>query len=341
MRCGIIGQHHRLVTFRASPPYPKALLRVEIERKHPLPVLSGGNGQIPGECRFPGPALLSGNDKRFHVAPYVVTSENKKWQRKAIMLARMHACAYVYKHATKVGSLHILVNVKVSAMQFVAYYRVSTSRQGKSGLGLDAQKAAVAAYVLSKGGEVASEFIETESGKNNERPELQRALAEAKQSGAVLLIAKLDRLARNVAFIATLLESGVEVTAADMPEANRFMLHVMAAVAEHEGQAISERTKAALAAAKARGVKLGWAMPERRQEQKRAAANSAATRIAKANAFAANVLPVIRSLQEQGLSLRGIAKALNERGVKTARGGQWQATTVRNILIRDKVDKAA
>lgn len=226
-------------------------------------------------------------------------------------------------------------------MKFVAYYRVSTARQGKSGLGLDAQKAAVASYVLGKGGEVAAEFIEAESGKNNDRPELQKALAEAKQVGAVLLIAKLDRLARNVAFISNLLEGGVEVTAADMPEANRFMLHVMAAVAEHEGQAISERTKAALAAAKARGVKLGWAMPERKQDQKRASARSAAVRKAKADTFAANILPVIRSLQEQGLSLRGVAQALNDRGVKTARGGQWYATTVRNIIVAENHAEAA
>jgi DNA invertase Pin-like site-specific DNA recombinase len=217
-------------------------------------------------------------------------------------------------------------------MEFVAYYRVSTARQGKSGLGLDAQKAAVASYVLGKGGKVAAEFIEAESGKNNDRPELQKALTEAKQIGAVLLIAKLDRLARNVAFISNLLEGGVEVTAADMPEANRFMLHVMAAVAEHEGQAISERTKAALAAAKARGVKLGWAMHERKQDQQRASARSAAVRKAKAETFAANILPVIRSLQGQGLSLRGVANALNERGAKTARGKQWYATTVRNII---------
>lgn len=226
-------------------------------------------------------------------------------------------------------------------MKFVAYYRVSTSRQGKSGLGLDAQKAAVASYVLGKGGEVAAEFIEAESGKNNDRPELQKALAEAKQVGAVLLIAKLDRLARNVAFISNLLEGGVEVTAADMPEANRFMLHVMAAVAEHEGQAISERTKAALAAAKARGVKLGWAMPERKQDQKRASARSAAVRKARADTFAANILPVIRGLQEQGLSLRGVAQALNDRGVKTARGGQWYATTVRNIIVAENHAEAA
>lgn len=137
-------------------------------------------------------------------------------------------------------------------MRYVTYLRVSTDRQGKSGLGLEAQRQAVASHVSGKG-EVVAEFIEIESGKRNDRPQLATALAEAKRTSSMLLIAKLDRLARNVAFIANLLEAGVEVTAADMPEANRFMMHVMAAVAEHEGRAISERTKAALAAAKARG----------------------------------------------------------------------------------------
>lgn len=219
-------------------------------------------------------------------------------------------------------------------MKFVTYLRVSTDRQGKSGLGLEAQRAAVLDHVAGKG-EIAAEYVEIESGKRNERPELARALAEAKRIGAVLLIAKLDRLARNVAFIANLLESGVEVTAADMPEANRFMLHVMAAVAEHEAQAISDRTRAALAAAKARGVKLGWSIPSRRSEQHRAAQRGVEARKAKADQFAANVLPIIRDLQGQGLSLRRIAATLNKRGVKTARGGKWQATTVRNILTRE------
>ena len=126
-------------------------------------------------------------------------------------------------------------------MHYVTYLRVSTDRQGKSGLGLDAQRKAVADHVAGKG-EIAAEYVEIESGKKNDRPQLARALAEAKRIGAVLLIAKLDRLARNVAFIANLLEAGVEIAAADMPEANRFLLHVMAAVAEHEAQAISERT---------------------------------------------------------------------------------------------------
>jgi len=226
-------------------------------------------------------------------------------------------------------------------MKFVAYYRVSTARQGQSGLGLDAQRAAAAAYVLGKGSDVIAEFTEIESGKNNDRPELALALAEAKRSGAVLLIAKLDRLARNVAFIANLLESGVDVTAADMPEANRFVLHIMAAVAEQEGKAISERTKTALAAAKARGQKLGWSMPSRCQEQRTAARKGVSVNAAKADAHAANVLPIIAELQKDGASLRQIAAALNDRGVKTARGGQWQATTVRNIIARAGKLKAA
>jgi DNA invertase Pin-like site-specific DNA recombinase len=216
-------------------------------------------------------------------------------------------------------------------MQFVTYLRVSTERQGQSGLGLEAQRAAVAAHVLGRG-EVVAEFVEVESGKRADRPQLALALAEAKRAGAVLLIAKLDRLARNVAFIANLLESGVEVTAADMPEANRFLLHVMAAVAEHEAQAISDRTKAALAAAKARGVKLGWSNPERASEQSQAAKKGAAVNKARALAHAANVLPVVEQIRAGGASLHRIAEELNARGIKTARGGKWHATTVRNIL---------
>ena len=138
-------------------------------------------------------------------------------------------------------------------MKFVTYLRVSTGRQAESGLGVEAQRRAVVEYVAGRG-QVLAEYTETESGKRNDRPALRDALAEAKAHGATLLIAKLDRLARNVAFIANLLESDVEVAAADMPEANRFVLHIMAAVAEQEGRAISDRTKAALAAAKAPGL---------------------------------------------------------------------------------------
>lgn len=218
-------------------------------------------------------------------------------------------------------------------MHFVTYLRVSTDRQGKSGLGLDAQRKAVSDYVTGKG-RIAAEYVEVESGKRNDRPELARALADAKKRGAVLLIAKLDRLARNVAFIANLLESGAEVAAADMPEANRFLLHVMAAVAEHEARAISDRTKAALDAAKARGVALGARNPIIRASLACAASKSAQTRAAKADGHAANVLPLIQTIQARGASLRQIATELNERGIKTARGGQWHAMTVRNVIQR-------
>lgn len=224
-------------------------------------------------------------------------------------------------------------------MRFVAYLRVSTDRQGKSGLGLEAQRKAVAHHVAGKG-PIAAEYVEIESGKRSDRPQLARALVEAKRLGAVLLIAKLDRLARNVAFIANLLESGVEIAAADMPEANRFLLHVMAAVAEHEAQAISERTRAALAAAKERGVALGWSMPERQDGQLQAARKGAARNAEKADRHAANVLPIIRQIALNGASLRQIADELNTRGIKTARGGLWYAGTVRNIMARESMIEA-
>jgi DNA invertase Pin-like site-specific DNA recombinase len=218
-------------------------------------------------------------------------------------------------------------------MEFVTYLRVSTDRQGKSGLGLAAQRKAVAAHVTAKG-QIVAEYLEVESGKRNDRPELARALADAKKRGAVLLIAKLDRLSRNVAFIANLMESGAEVAAADMPEANRFLLHVMAAYAEHEARAISDRTKAALAAAKARGVALGASNPTIRASLAGAQGKSAHTRKLKACMHAETVLPVIRQIAGGGASLRQIAAELNTRGIKTARGGLWYAATVRNILAR-------
>ena len=218
-------------------------------------------------------------------------------------------------------------------MRFVAYLRVSTDRQGASGLGLEAQRAALQSHVSGRG-DLVAEFLEVESGKNNSRPELQRALQEAKRKGAVLLIAKLDRLARNVAFISALMESGVEIQAADMPEANKFLLHVMAAVAEHEAAAISARTKAALQAAKARGVALGAQNPAVKKGLEAGQARSIATRKADADAHAATVAPILEDYQRKGLSLRQMAEELNARAIPTARGGQWHAATVRNALQR-------
>src|SRR6266436_4972669 len=146
---------------------------------------------------------------------------------------------------------------RAMSSRFVAYYRVSTDRQGRSGLGLDAQRYAVMRHVASHDGELIADFCEIESGKRSDRPQLAAAIAAAKKAKATLIIAKLDRLARNVHFISGLMESGVEFVAADMPMANRLTVHILAAVAEHEREAISARTKAALAAAKARGVELG------------------------------------------------------------------------------------
>ena len=219
-------------------------------------------------------------------------------------------------------------------MRYVSYIRVSTQRQGASGLGLEAQQAAVLAFVRQRGGEVLAEFVEVESGRKSDRPQLAAALAEAKRQGAVLLIAKLDRLARNVHFISGLLESGVEVQACDVPSANRFMLHVLAAMGEEEARAISERTKAALAAAKARGVKLGWAQEGRCPEAHRQAVEKGAARTAeKADTFAERLRPIVQSFAA-GASLREIAAELNARGIFTPRGKQWKAASVRNLLAR-------
>jgi DNA invertase Pin-like site-specific DNA recombinase len=212
-------------------------------------------------------------------------------------------------------------------MKFVAYFRVSTDRQGRSGLGLEAQRSTVTGYVAGRG-EVLGEFTEVESGRKVDRPQLQAALDMAARLRATLVIARLDRLARNVAFIANLMDSRVDFVACDMPEANRLTLHILAAVAEHEREMISARTKAALAAAKARGTRLG--NPDGQLARKAAAA----CLIAKADRFAATVLPMVTGLASQGLGLREIARHLNERGIKTSRGREWQATTVRNLLAR-------
>lgn len=219
-------------------------------------------------------------------------------------------------------------------MKYVSYIRVSTQRQGQSGLGLEAQQSAVAQFVKQRGGEVLAEFVEVESGRKADRPQLAAALAEAKRQGAVLLIAKLDRLARNVAFISALLESGAEVQAVDMPEAGKFVLHIMAAVAEQEAEAISARTKAALAAAKARGTALGWAQPQRDPAARMAAVQKGVVaNKGRADQFAEKLRPVVEAMGSD-VSLRDVARELNSRGILTARGKQWQAASVKNLLAR-------
>lgn len=212
----------------------------------------------------------------------------------------------------------------MSTTIFVAYYRVSTERQGQSGLGLEAQRQAVVEFAGQRGGRVAAEFVEVESGRKSERPRLAAALVECRKRKATLLIAKLDRLARNVAFVARLMETGVPFIAVDMPTADKFMLHVYAAMAEEEARRISVRTKAALAAAKTRGIRLGAYGCEL------AARNAAA-----ADAFARSLEPTVRALQAEGFcSVRALTDELNRRAVRTANGGRWHLPTVHRLLRR-------
>jgi DNA invertase Pin-like site-specific DNA recombinase len=208
--------------------------------------------------------------------------------------------------------------------KFVAYYRVSTDRQGKSGLGLDAQSKAVNDYLNGGDWELAAEFTEIESGKKSDRPELVKALAACKRYKATLVIARLDRLARNVHFISGLMETKVKFVACDMPEATPFMLHIYAAVAEQEVRAISARTKAALQAAKQRGVRLGRTGAEILAPKYHAEALDRAKQLE----------PVIREMQNAGYSMRRMATELTNRKVKTPRGGDWHPQTVKMVMQR-------
>ena len=222
--------------------------------------------------------------------------------------------------------------IVMAAGKFISYLRVSTDRQGKSGLGLEAQKAAVLDFLNGGPWALVGEFTEIESGGNCDRPQLAKAIAWCRLKGATLLVAKLDRLARDAHFLLGLQKAGIEFVAADMPHANRLTVGIMAVVAEEERRMISARTRSALAAAKARGVRLGGYRGGPVPDHK---AGSAALS-AKADAFAQSVMPVIRELRAEGItSLRGIAGALTERGVKTARGSStWTANAVLNVLRR-------
>jgi DNA invertase Pin-like site-specific DNA recombinase len=207
---------------------------------------------------------------------------------------------------------------------YVSYFRVSTGRQGRSGLGLEAQRAAVTAYLSGIGGEVLREFVEVETGRSTARPELAGALEYCRMTGATLIIAKLDRLARNVAFIARLMESKVPFVAADMPNADRFMIHIYAAMAEEEGRRISERTRAALAAARARGTRLGV------NGQVLAVRNQRA-----AEAFARAMKATILELKREGFTtVRALVSELNRRRINAANGGRWHQQTVHRLLRR-------
>jgi DNA invertase Pin-like site-specific DNA recombinase len=219
---------------------------------------------------------------------------------------------------------------------FVAYYRVSTEGQGRSGLGLEAQKAAVAAFITGKGADakLLASYTEVESGKRNDRPKLAKALDQARLTGATLLIAKLDRLSRDAHFLLGLQKAGVSFVAADMPEANALTVGIMALVAQQEREAISRRTREALAAARARGVKLGC--PNGAAHLRRYGNSLAVTALKAAAGERANGLAAtIKAIRGEGVtSANGIAKALNERSIATPRGGTWTARSVLNLTAR-------
>lgn len=220
--------------------------------------------------------------------------------------------------------------------RFVAYYRVSTKAQGLSGLGLEAQEQTVKAYLNGGSWELLGAYTDVESGtrKGNNRPELAKAIAHAKRAKATLVIAKLDRLARNVAFVSNLMESGVDFVAADMPTANRLTIHILAAVAEAEAEMISKRTREALQAAKARGVVLGNPGNLTEAGKRLGAARGAASKRRRAIGEYCHLAPVVAELRSQGQSYRSIAMHLNVMGEATRQGKPFQAMTVKRILER-------
>lgn len=215
--------------------------------------------------------------------------------------------------------------------RYIAYYRVSTERQGRSGLGLEAQQAAVQQFV----GEAAliASFTEIESGRRDDRPELHRALALCRATGSTLVIARLDRLARSAAFLLGLRDAGVEFIACDQPSASRLTVGLLAVIAEDEAERISARTKAALAAAKARGVRLG--SPANLCNREQGTARSAQVRRGAAAARAADMRPILDALRVEGItSATAISWALNERGITTPTGARWTTTSVGRLLCR-------
>jgi DNA invertase Pin-like site-specific DNA recombinase len=234
--------------------------------------------------------------------------------------------------------------------KFVSYCRVSTAKQGRSGLGLEAQRQAINDYLNGGQWKLVAEYVEIETGKNDERPELRKALHRAKVTGATLVIAKLDRLSRNLRFIAELQESKVKFVCADMPDANELTIHIFASLAQHERKVISERTKRALQAVKKAEADPAKAKA-RREAGKKPLGNpngaralrragkgnkaAVAARKAKADRHAEDVMPVIDDIRASGIStLRGITIELNERGSLTAHKTQWYPTTVKNLLAR-------
>jgi DNA invertase Pin-like site-specific DNA recombinase len=212
--------------------------------------------------------------------------------------------------------------------------RVSTEKQGRSGLGLEAQKVAVQDYANRTGAQIVKEYTEVESGRKGDRPELRKALAHARRSQALLCVAKLDRLSRNVAFLATLMDAGVDVVACDNPQANRLTIHILVAVAEDEARRISERTKAALAAYIARGGRLGNPSNLTPAAAKKGRALAVQSLKEKADQEYADLYPLVTAKRDEGLSLQEIADHLNGEGNVTRRGEPWNKVQVMRVLNR-------
>lgn len=216
---------------------------------------------------------------------------------------------------------------------YVAYYRVSTQKQGKSGLGLEAQQKMVSDFISVNAGKLVAEYTEVESGKHAERPKLIEAMKHANLIGGKLLVGKLDRLSRDLHFITSLQKSRVDFVVCDLPGCDSFTINIYGALAQREREMISARTKAGLAAAKARNIKLGT--NNLRPELVREASAKGVLAIKRnASDFASKVRPVIEAMLEQGKSLRAIASELEKLGVQTARGGAWTPTAVRNVILR-------
>lgn len=230
----------------------------------------------------------------------------------------------------------------MSIIRYVVYYRVSDVKQGRSGLGLEAQQGMFAHLLVSRPGTKIAEYTEVETGKRLKkclsRPQLQRAIAHAREAGATLVIAKLDRLARNVAFISALMESQLPIICCDMPEADQFTLHILAALAEREGRMISDRTKAALDVLKTRGKKLGshrdghWDGKQRGFRQATAAAQKVA--LEEMKSCYEPFVPWIKHMRESGMTLQQIADQINATGSKTRAGRPWSGTTLRRVICR-------
>ena len=235
-----------------------------------------------------------------------------------------------------------MVAQQKTKQEIIPYYRVSTRKQGRSGLGLEAQQAEVWSFASQNDGEILAEYTEVETGKRADRPELAKAIAHAKLSGATLVIAKLDRLARNAHFTAGLMNSGVDFVACDNPNANRLTIHILAAVAEDEAQRISARTKAALKAAKARGVRLGSARSDHWQDREhlRAKGQAKATQVAaekrskRAREAYDFLVPAIRERRVSGESFQQVAEWLNEQGHRTTAKKPFTRAAVRRVLLR-------